>query len=79
MAKRMTGVVVSNSMEKTIVVKIQQQKKHPLYKKVMTRHKKFLAHVEGEKPLVGAMVTITETRPYSKNTHFVLEKVHTRS
>lgn len=71
MAKKLTGVVVSTAMDKTIVVRVEQQRRHSVYKKVMKRHKKVFAHVpSNEKPAVGSIVTIVEIRPVSKNTHF---------
>lgn len=59
------GVVVSNKMEKTVVVKVDRTLRHPKYGKVITRSKKYYAHHES--PLeIGDEVEITETRPLSK-------------
>lgn len=59
------GTVVSNKMQKTVVVKVERTLRHPKYGKVITRAKKFYAHTET--PLeVGAVVQIVETRPLSK-------------
>lgn len=60
------GVVVSNKMEKTVVVNVEYLMAHPIYGKVITRAKKLYAHYEGEKPQVGQEVTVEETRPLSK-------------
>lgn len=59
------GVVVSNKMQKTVVVKVERTMRHPQYGKVVTRAKKFYAH--NETPLqIGDEVKIVETRPLSK-------------
>lgn len=60
------GVVVSTAGEKTCVVKIEDRKKHPLYKKMITRSTKLHAHDEENLAGVGDTVTIMETRPVSK-------------
>lgn len=60
------GVVVSTAGEKTCVVKIEDRKKHPLYKKMITRSTKFHAHDEENLAGVGDTVIIMETRPISK-------------
>lgn len=59
------GIVISNKMEKTVVVKVERTFRHPKYGKVVTRAKKFYAH--NESPLqIGDEVEIVETRPLSK-------------
>jgi small subunit ribosomal protein S17 len=60
------GVVVSNKMQKTVVVKVEHTIRHPVYGKVVTRWNKFYAHHEGEPLNIGDEVTIMETRPLSK-------------
>jgi small subunit ribosomal protein S17 len=60
------GEVVSTSMAKTIVVKVDMRKAHPLYRRVIKRSKKFYAHDEQQKAMVGDVVRIEETRPTSK-------------
>lgn len=63
--KSRKGVVVSNKMQKTVVVKVERTFRHPLFGKVITRSKKFYAH--HETPLnIGDEVEIIETRPLSK-------------
>ncbi len=74
MAQTKTGTVISNKMEKTIVVKITTQKKHPLYKKIITRSQKIKAHDELNAQ-VGQTVKIAQTRPYSKDVHFITVEV----
>ena len=60
------GEVVSTKMDKTIVVKVDMRKAHKLYRRVITRSKKFYAHDETRKAMVGDVVRIEETRPMSK-------------
>ncbi len=60
------GIVVSNKMQKTLVVKVERTLRHPKYGKVITRAKKYYAHYEGEPKQIGDEVTIKETRPLSK-------------
>ena len=61
-----TGVVVSDAMEKTVVVRIASQVRHPLYGKIVRRTTKLKAHDEGSEAHVGDTVRIMETRPLSK-------------
>ena len=60
------GVVVGSKMKKTVMVMVERQMRHPLYKKIVKKRKKFLAHDEYEKCKLGDMVKIVETRPLSK-------------
>lgn len=60
------GVVISNKMQKTVVVKVERTCRHPKYDKIVTRSKKFYAHHESLPLEVGQEVTIMETRPMSK-------------
>lgn len=74
MAHVETGTVVSTKMQKTVVVKIQRKVKHPLYKKQVTKTKKFKAHDEiGVK--VGQKVKIMGIQPISKDVHFKVTEV----
>ncbi|MDB4939984.1 MAG: ribosomal protein [Candidatus Doudnabacteria bacterium] len=71
-----TGVVVSDKMDKTVVVQIDQMKRHPKYKKSYKVSKKFKAHDENNEFHIGDKVEIEETRPISKDKHFkVLKKI----
>jgi small subunit ribosomal protein S17 len=71
MPKRiMQGVVVSDKMDKTIVVKIERKIKHPLYKKYIRRSKKYAAHDEANVAKIGDIVRIRECRPLSKRKHW---------
>ena len=65
--KERVGMVVSDKMDKTVVVAIQQRVKHPLYKKIVNKTKKFMAHDEENTCGIGDKVLIQETRPLSKN------------
>lgn len=73
--KTRIGVVVSDKMDKTIVVAVVSNKKHPLYKKVVKSTKKFFAHDENSEAGIGDTVEIMETKPYSKNCHFRLLRI----
>ena len=64
--KERTGIVVSDRMAKTIVVRVERKKPHPLYGKVIRNLKKFYAHDEERQAKVGDTVLIVETRPLSK-------------
>jgi small subunit ribosomal protein S17 len=76
MPKILTGTVVSTKMQKTVVVKVERKFRHPLYEKVITRHKKYKAHNEDFDLKEGDVVKIIETRPISKDKHFkVIEKL----
>lgn len=65
--KTMVGKVVSDKMNKTVVVSIQDNVKHPLYKKIIKRTVKFKAHDEKNECGIGDRVMIMETRPISKD------------
>ena len=67
MRKTRTGVVVSDKMDKTIVVEIRTRVKHPLYGKIMNRTKRFKAHDENNECGIGDTVRVMETRPLSKD------------
>ena len=64
--KEKIGVVTSNKMDKSIVVKIERKIKHPIYGKFLKRSKGFVAHDEKNECNIGDTVKITETRPLSK-------------
>ena len=69
------GVVVSDKMDKTIVVKVERQFKHPLYKKIVRKHKRFKAHDEKNECKAGDLVLIQESKPISKDKRWVLQKI----
>jgi small subunit ribosomal protein S17 len=69
------GIVVSNKMDKTIVVKVERQYKHPLYKKIVRSHKKFKAHDENNECQEGDFVQIVESRPLSRSKRWALQRI----
>jgi small subunit ribosomal protein S17 len=64
--RTLTGEVVSDKTSKTIVVKVERKTMHPKYNKFVTKSKKFHAHDDKEQASVGNIVTIIESKPYSK-------------
>ncbi len=70
--KVLVGTVVSDTMDKTIVVKVEQLKPHPRYRKFIRRSRRFKAHDETNSAKVGDRVKIIECRPLSKDKHFRL-------
>ena len=73
--KTRTGVVVSDKMDKTIVVEIRTRVKHPLYGKIMNRTTKIKAHDENNACGIGDYVTVMETRPLSKDKRWRLVEI----
>ena len=69
------GTVVSNKMNKTIVVLIERKVKHPLYGKYIKRSSKMHAHDEANSCQIGDQVQIKQSRPISKKKHWILEKI----
>ena len=65
--KERTGVVISNKMEKSIVIAVKRKVKHPIYGKFVNKSTKFIAHDEKNECNIGDVVRIMETRPLSKN------------
>jgi len=70
--KVLSGVVVSNKMKDTVVVLVTRYQKHPKYEKFVTVEKRFKAHDAGNTKAVGDKVTLRESRPISKDKHFVV-------
>src|SRR6187402_6371 len=73
--KQRTGEVISDKMDKTIVVRVQRRFQHPKFKKVVTQFKKFYAHDEKREAKVGDRVLIAETRPLSKTKSWRLVQI----
>lgn len=73
--KVLRGTVVSDKMDKTIVVEITTTKSHPLYGRQVKFTTKFKAHDENNEAHIGDVVEVMETRPLSKDKHFRLVKV----
>lgn len=69
------GVVVSDKMEKTIVVKVERKVQHPLYRRTMKLSKKFMAHDENKLAKIGDKVEIVESRPLSRHKRWNLVQV----
>jgi small subunit ribosomal protein S17 len=74
-----TGVVVSDRMDKTVVVQVEQRKAHPLYGKMLRRTSKLKAHDEENQAHVGDRVRLVETRPLSKSKRWRLVEVLERA
>lgn len=77
--KTRIGRVVSDKMEKSIVVLIEQRIAHPIYKKIFKQSKKYVAHDENQDAKTGDLVRIMETRPMSKRKRWRLEEVIERA
>jgi small subunit ribosomal protein S17 len=75
MAKTLTGKVVSQHMQGAVVVEVTRRIPHPKYKKLLKRSKKFKAVLQGKTVGIGDTVTIAETRPLSKDIHFMISEV----
>ncbi|MCS7162237.1 MAG: 30S ribosomal protein S17 [Bacteroidia bacterium] len=73
--KEFVGVVVSNRMQKTIIVRVERTEIHPLYKKPVRRFRKFVAHDERQEAQVGDLVRIMETRPLSRTKRWRLVEI----
>lgn len=77
--KERIGVVVSNKMQKSIVVEIERREKHPFYGKFIKKTSRFMAHDEKEECNIGDTVRIMETRPLSKRKHWRLVEIIERA
>jgi len=66
MKRQVNGIIVSNKMDKTVVVQVERLVKHSLYKKYIRRSNKFMAHDEENSCQIGDRVEISESRPLSK-------------
>ena len=72
--KQLKGIVVSDKMQKTVVVKVERIKEHPKYKRRYKSHKKYKAHDENKEYHVGDNVVIEETAPISKDKKWIVIK-----
>lgn len=77
--KRLIGQVVSNKMDKTVVVAVRRTRRHPLYGKVIRVTKRYKAHDENNECQPGDQVRIVESRPYSKEKHWRVEAILQRA
>ena len=75
MAKVLIGSVFSMAMKNTAIVKVERSFPHPIYKKIIKRHKKFKVHHDNPELRVGTIVEIEETRPISKEKHFKIKSI----
>ena len=73
--RRLVGTVVSNKMDKTVVVRIDRSYRHPLYGKVVRDSNKFMAHDEENKCEMGDTVMIVESRPLSRHKRWVVQEI----
>ena len=77
--KRLIGQVVSDKMDKTVVVSVRQTRQHPLYGKVIRVSKRYKAHDEDNTCRMGDQVRIVECRPISKDKHWTVEEIVQRA
>ncbi len=77
--KARTGLVVSNKMDKTIVVEVLRKQRHPMYGKFVNKRSRFVAHDEENTANAGDTVSIMETRPLSKRKNWRLVKIIERA
>ena len=77
--KEKIGIVISNKMQKTVVVKVESRYSHPIYSKTMNKTKKYLAHDEMSQCNIGDTVLVTECRPLSKKKRWSITKIISRS
>ena len=77
--KEKIGIVVSNKMQKTVVVKVESRYPHPIYAKTMIKTRKYLAHDELEECNIGDQVLVEECRPLSKKKRWKLIEILSRS
>lgn len=73
--KTQTGVVISDKMDKTVVVQVDRLVRHPMYKKYMRRRAKYVAHDETNSCKVGDRVLIREMRPFSKTKRWRVSEI----
>jgi small subunit ribosomal protein S17 len=79
LARTLKGQVVSDKMDKSIVVKVERKVKHPVYGKYVLKSSKYKAHDEQNECKMGDTVTISETRPLSKSKSWTLKSIDERA
>lgn len=77
--KQQIGTVISNKMQKTIVVKVENRYSHPIYSKTLVKTKKYLAHDPAEQCNIGDQVLVEECRPLSKKKRWKLIQIISKS
>lgn len=73
--KTLTGIVVSDAADKTVIVKVERRIQHPVYKKMVRKSKRFMAHDRDNSSGIGDTVKIIESRPLSKNKKWRLAEI----
>lgn len=77
--KILTGQVTSDKMDKSVVVEVQRVTRHPIYRKVVRKHTRFMAHDEHNECKVGDTVRIIESRPMSRRKRWVVDAILERA
>ena len=77
--KQLIGEVISNAMEKTVVVKVERRFPHPRYNKFVKKSKKYYAHDSDNKCINGDLIVIEESRPISKSKRWVVKEITKKS
>jgi small subunit ribosomal protein S17 len=77
--KQQVGIVISNKMQKTVVIKVEKRYPHPIYSKTLIKTKKYLAHDESEECNIGDQVLVEECRPLSKKKRWKLIQIISKS
>ena len=73
--KEKIGIVVSNKMEKTVVVAVEYRYRHPIYSKIVVRTKRYMAHDQGNICNIGDQVSLLPHRPLSKKKRWIIKEV----
>ena len=77
--KEKIGIVVSNKMNKTIIIAVENKYSHPIYEKTLKKTRRFMAHDEKNDCIMGDIVLISETRPLSKNKRWEVKQILTKT
>jgi small subunit ribosomal protein S17 len=77
--KEKIGIIVSNKMDKTVVIKVESRYSHPIYSKTMIKTRKYLAHDEVSQCNIGDQVLVQECRPRSKKKRWLVTKILSKS
>ena len=77
--KVLSGTVVQDSMDKTVSVRVERTKRHPLYGKIIRTYKRYQVHDEDNQARIGDAVRIRQCRPISRRKHFFVEEVTARA
>ena len=74
-AKEKIGIVVSNNMNKTVVITVENKYSHSIYGKILKKTKRFMVHDEENECVLGDIVLVSETRPLSKNKRWIVKQI----